>query len=246
MNRASYVLLIESSSGTPMSAPTADMGFRAYWQAMDGTTVFTDAGTTPAANGQAAYRLGESLGVVANSYFDQATEAQRPIYTTGGSNGKSYLLFDVTDDNMVSLAMSNFFANNAKTIILVGNTYTSISDGIVAVRDAGGYYFIRTRAGPLLRWRNYDGNYDESTGAAIVLGTPFVYVAKHDGGNLYDAVNGVAWSNAVASGNTMVMTGLFNIRPIRMHLYAYAVANTVISDGNLTQVVNYFKTQLGI
>lgn len=236
--------------GTPSSAPTAAMGFRAYWQAMDGASVFTDAGTTPATNGQAAYRLGESLGVVANSYFDQTTEGQRPIYTTGGSGGKSYLLFDASDDNMVSLATSNFFANNAKTLIFVGNTYAGISDTNVILRDASTYWDIRERGTDpySLRFRNYGapGEYKESTGGTIVLGTPFIYLVKHDSGNLYDAVNGVSWSTAVASGNTTNLTALFNLRPARYHIYALAVANVVVSDANLSMCINYFKGELGI
>lgn len=248
MNRASYVLLIESNSGAPMSAPTADMGWRAYWQAMDGASVYSDAGSTLATNGQAAYRLAESLGVVANSYYQQTTEAQRPIYTTGGAGGKSYLLFDISDDNMVSLATSNFFANNAKTLVFVGNTYTGISDASVIMRDDSTYWHIRERGtGPYyLKFRNYDGSYDESTGAVITLGNPFIYLVKHDGGNLYDAVNGVSWSSAVASGNTTSLTALFNLRPARYHFYALAVANVVVSDANLALCVNYFKSQLGL
>ena len=237
-----------TGGGTPQSAPTAAMGFRAYWQAMDGTKVYSDAGVTLATNGQGAYRLAESLGVVANSYFEQTTAGQRPIYTTGGAGGKSYLLFDPIDDNMVSLATSNFFANNAKTLILAGNTYDGITDAGVMVRDASTYWDVRARGTDpySVRMRNYDGSYDESTGAAIVLGTPFVYVAKHSGGNLYDAVNGVSWSAAVASGNTSVLTTLFNLRPTRWHFYAYAVANVVVSDANIALVVNYLKSQLGI
>jgi len=224
------------------------MGFRAYWQAMDGASCYSDAGTTPCVNTDPCYRLNESLGVVATSYFQQTTLGERPIFTTGGAGGKSYLLFDVIDDYMVSLATSNFFANNAKTLILAVNTYTSITDAVQLVRDASTYWDVRTRGTDpyLVRARNYDGTYDESTGGTITLGTPFVYALKHSGGNLYDAVNGISWGAAVASGNTTVLTALFNIRPARMHFYAFAVANTVVSDANITAVVNYFKSQLGI
>jgi len=254
MSKARKIFQMGILSGSvPQSAPTAAMGWRAYWNAMDATQVFSDAGTTPTvvdavdATGQ-AYQLSETLGVVANSYFRQTTEAQRPFYKSGGAGGKNYLLFDPTDDNMVSLATSNFFANNAKTLLLVGNTYSSISDTNVILRDASTFWDVRTRGtNPYsLRMRNYDGTYDESSGGTIVLGTPFVYAAKHDGGNLYDAVNGGAWSAAVASGNTTTMTALFNLRPARWHFYAFAVSNTVISDANIAMVVNYFKSQLGI
>lgn len=250
MSDARKALVTVLSRGGPgSSAPTAAMGWRAYWSAMDATKLFTDAGTTPvSASDDPVYQMNEILGVVADSYFRQTTEAQRPLYKTGGAGGKSYLYFDPTDDNMVSLATSNFFANNAKTLVLVVNTYTSIADGMVLARDASTYWDVRTRGTDpySLRFRNYDGTYDESTGAVITLGSPFVYVVKHDTGKLYDAVNGSAWSLGVDSGNTTNLTTLFNLRSARWHFYAMAVANAVMSDADIAKVVNYFKSELSI
>jgi len=239
--------LIWQRKGSASAAPTIAQGWRAWWDAMDASTLFVDAGITPvSSDGQSVYRMTDKLGVITNSYFEQATFAQRPLYKTGGAGEKSYLLFDVVDDNMVSLATSNFFSNNAKTLLLVGNTYGSITDSAAIVRDGSTYWDVRTRTGPLLRFRNYDGTYDESTGAPIALGTPFVYVAKHDGGNLYDAVNSVSWSSAIVSGATTNLTALFNLRPARYHLYSFAVANVVISDTELIKCINYFRAQIGI
>lgn len=235
----------------PQSAPTAAMGWREWWNWMDETKSYSDDGVTPVVANDLLYRTNGNLGVVASSQFVQATSTNRPTFKTGGMGGKSYALFDGTDNFMASLAVNNFFANNAATILIVASVDTGWTTGDQLVWDASGYIGINAVTGPLLKLSNWDGNADMSTGQSFADNTPFIYACKHIGGNLYDTKNNVSWSAAVASGNTSVLTGLLRIGVqgtgyVPMSLYALAVANVEISDANLALCVNYFKGQLGI
>lgn len=237
--------------GLPKSAPTAAMGWRAYWQAMDGTSIYSDAGVTPATNGQGCYRMTESLGIISGSYFEQATAGQRPTYTTGGAGGKSYLAFDGTDDYMETLAISNFFANNAKTLIVACTVQAGWANNDYILGGTGSRLQFVIQTGNLIFFQHYDGTMDSTGTISFSDGTPLVISAKHDSGNIYVRKNGGAWSSAVASENTPAMFELWRIASrganyLPMHFYAHCVANVVVSDANIALVENYFMSQLGL
>lgn len=248
--------LLTTYAGGGVSAPTAAMGWRAWWNPMDATKVFSDAGTTPTvvdavdATGQ-AYQLNGSLGVVANSYFRQTTEANRPFYKSGGAGGKSYLLFDGSDDYMESLASSNFLAVGAKTIVVALSSEVD-SNNLGAFGDTTSQYqAVNVYSGRVLKYYNYSGGDTYSTGQSYSSGVPLVYAIKHDTGKTYDAKNGVAWSTGVDSGDTGSLARLLAIgrngsNYLTYRLYSAVIANVVVSDANLALVVNYFKAQLGI
>lgn len=234
---------------TPMSAPTADMGFRAYWQAMDGASCFSDAGTTPCVADDPCYRLTESLGVVSNSWFQETTN--RPIFKTGGAGGKSYLQFDGANSVMNSLAISNFFANNAKVMVMAFSV-TSYTNGDYAMSDHASPYIMSTLVtGNVIKTSHWSGSYKSTTGVSFATETPFVYVFKHSDGYLYDAKNGIEWTAGVADGgNTTVLANTLTLacdveKKPAINVYSLSCGNTV-SDENLQLVINYLMSQLGI
>lgn len=238
--------------GTPMSAPTAAMGWREYWNWMDITKSFLDDGLTQITADGLIYRTNGNLGVVANSQFTQTTETNRPTYKTGGANGKSYASFDGADNFMASLAISNFLANNAKTLIFVASINTGYANADRPYFDSGGWFGATlSSTGPKILAYNFDTTADQTAGQLFTADAPLVYVMKHDTGKIYDAKNGIVWGTGVDSGNTGNMAGLFRIGPNGtqyppMSVYAMMAANVVISDANLTLVINYFKSQLAI
>lgn len=235
----------------PNSPPTATMGWTAWWNPMITTGSYTDAGVTLIANdNDLIYRLGEQLGVVANSYFQQTVAASRPLYKTGGTSGQTYAYFDSSDDFMESLAISNFFTNAAKTILLAMTVRTGWANGLGVFSDSSGYVVLNVQTGNVLRLVNYGGA-GAGNNNSFTDDVTLIYVGKHDTGKLYSAVNGVTWNTGVNTSVTDLLTGLLYIgrraatySPI--NLYSLAVANTVISDANLAMTVNYFKNQLGI
>jgi hypothetical protein len=227
------------------------MGWRAAWDTAS-STIYTDAGTTVAANGEAAYRMSEFLGVVANSYFDQATALNRPTYRTGGAGGQAYLDFDGSASFMESLAISNFFANNAKSLILACtvNTGWAASDYLTGV-STGDRLQIIVKAGNVLGFQNYDGSTDETNTLSFVDGTPLVISCKHDTGRIYCRQGGGVWGAGIASGNTTALTALWRIASratnyAPMHFYGMCVSNTVVSDPYFEMVENYYLDMLGL
>lgn len=244
-----YTLLIQPSTSSS-SAPTAAMGWRAAWDTIS-STMYTDAGTTQAVAGNSVYRLSEYLGVVANSYFDQATGGNRPVMRAGGAGGKNYLEFDGTSHFMESLAISNFFANNAKTLVVACTIPAGWANNDYIVGGVGGYLQVIINTGNIIALQNYDGSTDTGNTISFTDAVPLVISAKHDSGNLYIRKNGGAWDAGVSSGNTSVMTGAWRIASrgtnyVPLHFYGMAAANVVVSDSDLTLVENYYKSQLGI
>ena len=235
--------------GDLSSAPTAAMGWKAYWSAWD-SVAYSDAGTTPCVANDPIYRGSETLGVVANAYMEQTTLGNRPLYKTGGANGQPYWLFDGSNDFLASLAASNFLAAGAKVITLACSIAPD-SNNITALGDTTSQYqAIAIYTGRVIKYYNYSGAAQYSTGQSYSNSVPFVFTVKHVGGNLYDRKNGGAWSAAVASGNTGALTRLFGIGTngstyLPFSFYGAAAANTV-SDDNITLVENYFKQKLGI
>lgn len=91
---------------------------------MADSSVFSDAGTTPAVNNDPVYQWNNLRGVAAN--LANTTLAQRPTFISNAQNGKATLRFDGSADNYA--IAGNFFTDN--------NEFTVIA--VLAARDAGG------------------------------------------------------------------------------------------------------------
>ena len=234
-----------------MSAPTAAQGWREYWQALDGSDCYSDAGVTPCNNNDTCAQWNGTLGVVAGSEFAEA--ADKPTFKTGGAGGSSYLDFDGSSNEMTSNAASDFLAVGAKTLIIACSVDAILVNNDGVFQDSGGYIYISvTTTGDKIQFFNWDGpGYDNTAGHAIVAGTPFVYTCWHTGGNIYDQLNLGSASSAVASGNTSDLSNTFNLGQrggnyLGMNLYAFAAANVEIAEADRNAVVRYFMGQLGI
>lgn len=82
----------------PCNPDGADSGIYSWWKA-DGGTVYSDAGTTPANNGDPVQQWNDSQATANN--LAQGTLGLRPIYNTAQVNGKPAVRFDGSDDRMV-------------------------------------------------------------------------------------------------------------------------------------------------
>lgn len=104
MRTAQKLLMIMTARGgsawTPLNLGSTLKG---WWDFSDPTTLFTDAGTTlVSADGQAIYQASDKSGQ--NNHLRQATEAGRPTYKVGITNGNSVARFDGIGDSLVSIA----------------------------------------------------------------------------------------------------------------------------------------------
>lgn len=232
--------------GVSASAPTSAMGWREYWDRTDITKSFSDDGITPVVADDAIYRTNGTLGIVANSQLTQATLASRPQFKVASPS--NYALHDNSNDFMTSLAISNFMANNAATMLMSLTILAGWTTGEVILRDSSSNFDIRVSTGNLIIYRNFSGAYQATLGQPFVDGTPIVYACKHIGGNIYDSINGAAWSAAVVSGNSTVTQPLQvgGGGGLNMHMRGLALANVEISDANLQMCISYLKNQAGI
>lgn len=234
-----------------ISAPTAAMGAKAWWSFRDQTKTFSDDGATQISNGEGIFRNNDQLSVVANDHLRQTGSASRPIWTTNGANNQPYANFNGTG-YIDSLAISNFMANNAKVVILAMSISTGSTSQVIWCDVSSPYIDARTYSGNTIKTQAWPGgSYRQTTGVSYVVGVPFVYVFKHASGFLYDAINGISWTTAVADGgNTSSMTNSFTIgtegagKPM-MRVYDVVLGNS-IADNDILAIVNYLKAQLQI
>ncbi|MGY4505259.1 hypothetical protein ACVWYH_009216 [Bradyrhizobium sp. GM24.11] len=91
---------------------------------------------------------------------------------------------------------SSFLSNNANVLVFGG--------------QRGG---LTLRTGGILHAYNWDGNEDQAAsaaGAVPIAGNPCVIEWRHEGGNLYQRVNG-ANETSVASGNSSDLSGVLRM-----------------------------------
>ena len=235
------------SGGTPQSPPTAAMGYRVRWPVLDNNYCYSDAGTTKAVNTDPVQQWNDALVVVASSNLSQATLGLRPIFTTGGSGGKSYLAFDGTDDTFSNgLTIDNYMAVGASTVTLALNIRSGYTTGSSIMRDASAWWRIMHITGNVIRLSVYDGA-SKDLDVSFTPGTPFVVSFKHDTGKIYGKKNNGAWSAGVTCGNRGGSTAFQMVQPgADVDLYDASLANVVVSDANIALVHGYLMSQLGI
>lgn len=156
--------------------------------------------------------LKDQSGGGINSDFKQLTAINRPLPTTAGPNNIACGAFDGTNDVMaVTLPLSSYITNNSGYIIasiyidaLTTNQALSYNNSSVFA-DFNQLIAITVRQGNILYAYNWDGSEDKATGT-VVISTPYVVEWRHEGGQLYQRING-AGETSVASGNTTSLTG---------------------------------------
>lgn len=121
--------------------------------------------------------------------------------------------FDGTNDTLINTATSNFFSSSSGALVI------SLIIDAVSLNDPASYLnhaifddppgdymglFAAAASGVTFYAYNWDGNEDKTTVTGSV-GTAYVLMWRHNGGNLYVSVNG-GTETSVASGNTQNMT----------------------------------------
>jgi hypothetical protein len=145
--------------------------------------------------------------------FTQSNPAGRPPILATGPNSRDSINFDGSLFRLDSVAISNFITASAGYIVvsfIPDNTSSNFGGNIYAetpvFADNAAYMGAFVKLGNIQNY-NYDGSADYTTAQAISTGTPYVFEWRHEGGTLYQRINGAS-EVSVASGNTAALTGL--------------------------------------
>lgn len=126
--------------------------------------------------------------------------------------------FDGSNDSLVSVATSNFFTSSSGALVVSviidaasANSATSFQNHAIFYDPSGIFMglFARALSGVTFYAYNWDGNEDNTTVTGSV-GTAYVLMWRHHGGNLYVSING-GTETSVASGNTSNMASLLRL-----------------------------------
>jgi hypothetical protein len=148
-------------------------------------------------------------------FTDAGFVQRRPTETTAFP--ASVLCADfsgVSTMTMANVALSNFISASSGAVVvsvivdaISSNVTPSYSnDAIIADGSVYMGLYARNLSGVTFYAFNWDGSEDAPATPGAV-GTAYVLMWRHDGGNIYVSVNG-GTEVSVASGNTQVLTGL--------------------------------------
>jgi hypothetical protein len=178
-------------------SPTAAWSFSRNLLSSFGGTKYTDtAGAIDALNDQSG-----------NSRNLSAVTTVRPTISTAGPNSRACGDFDGTDDRLsVSTAFTNLLSVSSGYMIATilidtfpTNNATIYLNSAVMI-DSSRVAGMTVRSGNILYSYNWDGNADAASGT-VTTATAYVVEWRHEGGNVYQRVNGAGETSA-ASGNT--------------------------------------------
>lgn len=238
----------------PGLPPSSVSGLTLWLKADAG--VYSDAGVTPATDGNTVQQWNDQSGGGFN--FTQATAGNRPTFKTSisAAGGQNVVRFGGATDNDFmtnASANSNFFANNAKTVMIVCsptvaqlNAYWGSSDNRIRLRmtAAGNHDCI-----------NDDGAADTASKGTLSTGTFYSLCFLHSGGNIYSGVNDARTASmaSVASGNTAGMTGTPFLGSDNAAANAcdgdiaeIACFNVAVSEPDRQQIERYFAFKYNI
>ncbi len=133
-----------------------------------------------------------------------------PASTTAGPNSISCADFDGSNDVLTAdggIGLSHFIT--ASTGYMIASIYidsfptnsaSSWSNSIILGDGGSGFARMTVRSGNIYYAFNWDGNEDHADGT-VNIATPYVVEWRHEGGILYERVNGTN-EHSVSSGNT--------------------------------------------
>ena len=220
--------------------------------------VYTDAGTTPATNGQAVQQWNNQVtGAAASSHASELTN--KPIFLDGSGdaiNGVPVIRFDGSNDRL----RGTLTIPASKTMIAVLKPMLSHSACCSGAVATDGNYnnistFAHTTTGGEIRTR-IDWNGSGQTGAADITGTPVVAALTWSTttspyGNMYvnGVLDGTEPGNRAAAG-TLYQLGL-RTSNASSQAYHGDIAEVLIYDGVLTATQqdalgSYLGTKYGI
>lgn len=177
-------------SNTSTLDPSTLPHLQAWYDPSDLSTMFQDtAGTTPiTADGQAVARINDKSGN--GNHLMQSTAGQRPLYKTSG--GKSWLLFDGSDDFLqqnggstigcaTAVIAAQIESDTASFHALVGNGFDQAGDvDYIWLRDNTNNQFWVAAGESLANSTHFWRNKTTQT-IAFTPGTPEVYSADGTG-----------------------------------------------------------------
>ena len=225
--------------------PASITGLSLWLDASDATTLFQDsAGTTPAtANNDVIGRWADKSGNA--NHATQTTTANKPLLKTAVQNGKSGLLWDISNDALATAAFSSAIAQPL-TLIIVGSTQTGASRYMTDGID-GSY-----RAAIFGNGTTYD-IYAGSIGASGLAQSAAVrqFTTIFNGASSVLRNNG-ALVSATLNAGTNSLTGLtLGARysatvPLGGYLFEVMLYSGALSAGNITAVESYLNTKWAV
>jgi len=126
--------------------------------------------------------------------------------------------FDGSNDALISVATSNFFTSSSGALIISlimdavsANNATSFQNHPIFTDPSGIYIglFARNLSGVTFMAYNWDGGEDQTSVTGSV-GTAYVLMWRHHGGNLYVSING-GTETSVSSSNTVNMASFLRL-----------------------------------
>lgn len=219
-------------------------GATGWWDASVPATLFTDAGVTPvSANGDLVYRMNDRSGGAGNRYMEQAVAASRMTYRTNRQNGLSGLESVSSDSMAVTIALSNFIANNEAFFFMV---YKLNTTGGQILNDPSYYIGFQISAANTLTFQNWDGAYNPIT-ISFTNNVPLVICGWHSGGNIYLQKN-LESPVSAASGNTTLLTGFLTINrsSATLDFYEAGVGNQAVLQADREALIRGAINKWGI
>lgn len=224
----------------PFTDPTSYSGLQGWWDASQESFANNDA------VGTFTDRSGNSRNLT------QATGANQPLFKTAQfPSGGPGVDFDGSNDFMTNAtALSSFISAGAYTLFFVvqvdavatnaANTY----DNVTLWGDSGGFAGVHLKsAGPTIMAYNWDGS-DDHNDLTFATTTSYVYMQRHEGGNLYSALDG-ATETSVASGNTSTLTGtqfvggVSGLEPFNGRIGEFFIYNVALTAPQMAEVTTY-------
>jgi hypothetical protein len=174
--------------------------------------------------------------------------------------------FDGTDDRYVlendvtgvDQALSAIVTNSAFTMFFACHIEAATSNLTGAefnhclLSDTGGYVAVSIRKSGTDEYRVMFLNYDTGSREiqlAVNLSTNYIFMFRHEGGNIYASVNGGSESSTT-SGNTGALTGIVRIGSaynagvfFNGRIGEIAIYNAALTGSNLTDAISYFTTK---
>ena len=236
MNLMKKLILLGGSSApaVPNYAPPVTANLTLDFDSRIGLFT-TSLGTTPvSADGDPVGLWNDQSGAGRN--ISQATAGRRATYKLNQVNSLPAVLFDGTDDRLVSVALlSTIITNTAYSLYVVfnanaintnaANTYDN--DAVIA-DQAGGFWGLHLKSAPTAHAYNYDGT-DDNAAKAIATGTWLQTHQRHDAGNMVISRDGGS-ETSTASGNTQTISNVFGVG---------RNSNTAFFDGMVARILCY-------
>ena len=180
--------------------------------------VFTDAGTTPAADGEAVYQWNDQSGN--GNHLTQTTSGDRPLYQTAEQNGLAGIQFVSTD--FIGRA-GTIFTNGPATVYVAAKVTDSTASGALLFdgeNDTTAEYYALynlSSATGVVRWWARNGATGDSyveTSTTYSTGTTYIFTGQEEASGAGRSVelNGAGTgNNSVAVGDTPRTSSTFRL-----------------------------------